>query len=122
MCRQVEIGLHLSEKRNLQLSHKESGCRCIIGQYLVAAVVYAQGIIDNDDRLKEDLSSRYNIKNPHIAVFTKIPVPHTCITHGDISYVFHGILDYGVGYIKGRDVGKQTIDFLAWWFTLDVPC
>jgi hypothetical protein len=56
--------------------------------------------------MKGDLSSRYKITNPHIAVFTELPIPHTRITHGEVSYVFHGLLDYGIGYIKGRDVGK----------------
>jgi hypothetical protein len=91
------------------VSQKEYGCRCIIAQYLSAAVVYAQGIIDKDDAMKRELSSRYNIKNPHIAVFTELTIPHTRITYGEVSYVFHGSLDYAVGYIKGRDVGKLLL-------------
>ena len=91
---------------SFQRYQKESGCRCIIEQYLVAAVVYAQGILDNNQKMKQGVSERFGMTNPQIAVFTGLPVPRTRITYNDIFYTFHGSLDYGVGFIKGRDVGK----------------
>ena len=88
---------------------KESGCRCIIDQCLVAAIAYAQGILESDEHMKQAISNRFRVKNPQIAVFTELPIPHTRITYNDTSYTFHGLLDYGIGFIKGRDLGKQSL-------------
>lgn len=48
---------------------KKSGCRCIIDQYVLAAVLYAQSTISSDRALKKSLDSRYRTNDPHIAVF-----------------------------------------------------
>lgn len=88
-------------------SQKASGCRCIIDQYLLAAVAYAQQIIDNDKDLRKKLRTTYNIDKPHIGVFTEVPVPNTMIkcTGTGMSYTFHGFLDYATGFIHQRDIG-----------------
>jgi hypothetical protein len=85
----------------------------VIDQYLLAAVVYAQMKIDEDQNLRHELFNTYLINNPHIAVFTELQVPHTRITCNGRSYVFHGFLDYGVGFIKARDIGVQTVGFCS---------
>lgn len=81
-----------------------SGCRCIIDQYLLVAVACAQDIIDNDIALADSLSKKYKILKPHIGVFTEHPVPHTTITCDNVSYTFHGVLDYAIGVIEKRDM------------------
>ncbi|KAK7678525.1 hypothetical protein QCA50_018397 [Cerrena zonata] len=85
---------------------KEAGCRCIIDQYLLAAVVYAQEQIDTDKSLQSFLRMTYKIMDPHISVFTELPVPHTTITcdNGNVSYTFHGVLDYAIGFIEAADI------------------
>jgi len=81
----------------------------VIDQYLLAAVVYAQAMIDSDENLRSELFDTYMITDPHVAVFTELQVPHTRVSYNGTSYVFHGSLDYGVGFIKSRDVGMQSI-------------
>ncbi len=89
----------------LLASQKESGCRCVIDQFLLAAAIYAQQIIDTDMNIKDELYARYFIRKPHIAVFTELPIPKTNVSYNGVSYVFHGFLDYGVGLIKSGDQG-----------------
>jgi len=85
----------------------------VIDQYLLAAVVYAQTKINKDQNLQHELFNTYLINN--IAVFTELQVPHTRIgiTCNGRSYVFHGFLDYGVGFIKACDIGVQTVGFYS---------
>ena len=96
-----------------------SGCRCTIDQYLLAAVVYAQSLVDSCKQLNDSLSTRHTIKKPHIAVFREIYIPKTRITHGAISYVFHGVLDYALGFIGGRDIRESKPGVLHTYLTLD---
>lgn len=77
----------------------ESGCRSIIHQCLISAVVYAQQCIDNDPQLKATLCQTYEIMDPHVAVFTDLPVPKTMIG-SDVTYMFHGFLDFALGFIS----------------------
>lgn len=105
MFRQVNTVLNIP-CHSLYHPQKESGCRSIIHQYLVAAVVYAQGIIDKDPKIMESISNRFGVKDPQLAVFAELPIPPTRITHNDTFYDFHGFLDYGIDLIKGRDVCK----------------
>ncbi|KIL58574.1 hypothetical protein M378DRAFT_181226 [Amanita muscaria Koide BX008] len=89
-------------KKHFSLS-KESGCRCVIDQFLLAAATYAQQIINTDDRIKASLTARYFIRKPHVAVFTELQIPKTTVSHNGVSYIFHGFLDYGIGLIRSGD-------------------
>lgn len=92
----------------LLASQKESGCRCVIDQFLLAAAIYAQQIIDTDMNIKDELYAKYFIRKPHVVVFTELPIPQTTVNNNGVSYVFHGFLDYGVGLIKSGDQGVRT--------------
>jgi hypothetical protein len=100
---------------------KESGCRCIIDQYLTAALVYAQGIVKQDSNLKKTLEEEYRVEDPHLAVFTELQVPHARVEYNQVYYVFHGFLDYPVGFIRELDImsarslcGPMNIDSLRY--------
>jgi len=84
---------------------KESGCRCLIDQYLFYAIVYAQSIIDKDEGVRATLTDRCGFKHPHLAVFPELAIPLTRITceQTQATYVFHGLLDYGICFIKQQD-------------------
>ncbi|KAK7686122.1 hypothetical protein QCA50_010934 [Cerrena zonata] len=84
----------------------EAGCRSIIGQFLIAAVVYAQEQIDTDSKLQSSLRRTYKIMKPHISVFSNLHIPHTTITcdSDNVSYTFHGVLDYAIGFIEADDI------------------
>ncbi|KAF8508593.1 hypothetical protein BU17DRAFT_99676 [Hysterangium stoloniferum] len=84
---------------NLSASIK-SGARWLIDQYILAAVTYAQDIFDNDEQLKQEMDHKYRIDAPLIAVFPGLPIPFTTITCGNNSHTFHGVLDYGIGFIS----------------------
>jgi hypothetical protein len=63
----------------------------------------------------------YKIMDPHIAVFTELPVPDTKIESGDVSYTFHGYLDYALGFISADDTRTYPLlfcfsVFLLIWF------
>src|SRR5260221_8797585 len=45
---------------------KKSGCRCVIDQFLLAAAIYAQQIIDTDMNIKDELFAKYFIRKPHV--------------------------------------------------------
>jgi hypothetical protein len=66
-------------------------------------------MIDTDTNIKAELYARYFIRKPHVAVFTELPIPKTTVSHNDVSYVFHGFFDYGIGLIRSGDEGAQTI-------------
>jgi hypothetical protein len=74
--------------------------------------VYAQSLIDSDEKLSRSLSVQYAIKQPHVAVFTEVAIPKTRITRASDSYVFHGILDYAIGFIPGREVREFNLGML----------
>ncbi|KIY66592.1 hypothetical protein CYLTODRAFT_455205 [Cylindrobasidium torrendii FP15055 ss-10] len=90
--------------------NKESGCRSLIDQYIFYAMLYAQNIIDTDDAVRQLLAARYNFKHPHVAVFSNLSIPSTRITHAQtgVTYAFHGLLDYGLCFIKSRDKEMLT--------------
>jgi len=77
----------------------------VISQYLLAAAIYAQQIIDTDMNVKDELSATYFIRKPHVAVFPELPIPKTTVSNNGVSYVFHGFLDYAVSLIKSGDQG-----------------
>lgn len=66
----------------------------MIDQFLLAAVIYAQNILDQDVAAGDDVAKRYGIEDPFIAVFTEVPIPYTKVRCGNASYTFHGVLDY----------------------------
>jgi len=70
---------------------------------------YAQQVIDTDTDIKAALYARYFIRQPHVAVFTELPILKTAASHNGVSYVFHGFHHYGVGLIKSGDLGVHTI-------------
>lgn len=82
------------------------GSRYLVDQYLLAAVLYAQDIIN------KGIVSKVN--DPHVAVFTELQIPPTKITCGEKSYTFHGSWDYAVGMIEAMD--KRTISRLRYSF------
>jgi hypothetical protein len=82
------------------LLQEECGARCLIDQYVLAAVVYAQTILDSDEDLKQQMEQKYRVGDPHIAVFPELPIPLITVTCGNTLYSFHGVLDYGIGYIS----------------------
>ena len=90
----------------------------MIDQFLVAAVIYAQTILDQDVAVRCDVVKHYKIKNPYVAVFTEVPIPYTKVRCGNTSYTFHGVLDYGVGFISTKLKGKLIYPLLVSYFTL----
>ena len=96
----------------------ESGARCLIDQFLVAAVIYAQSILDLDVAVRDDVFEHYQIDSPFVAVFTEVPIPYTKVRCGNTSYTFHGVLDYGVGFISTTLKGKLIYPFLFSYFTV----
>ncbi|KAF5377857.1 hypothetical protein D9615_006731 [Tricholomella constricta] len=64
--------------------------------------------IDSDENLRTEIINSYMVTDPHVAVFTKFQVPHTRVSYNETSHVFHGSLDYGVGFIKSCDVVSLT--------------
>jgi hypothetical protein len=72
-------------------------------------VTCAQLAIDTDKDIKADLTARYLIRKPHVAVFTELPIPKTTVSRNGVSYVFYGFLDYGVGLIKRDEKGVQIL-------------
>jgi hypothetical protein len=89
----------------------------MIDPFLVAAVIYAQTILDQDVAVKDGVVKRYKISNPYVAVFTEVPIPYTKVRCGNTSYTFHGVLDYGVGFISTKLKGK-FIYLLVSYFTV----
>jgi hypothetical protein len=90
----------------------------MIDQFLVAAVIYAQTILDQDVAVRDDVVKRYKISNPYVAVFTEVPIPYTKVRCGNTSYTFHGVLDYGVGFISTKLKGKLIYLLLVSYFTV----
>jgi hypothetical protein len=105
-----------------QLLQIELGCRCIITQYLTSAAVYAQKYIDEDPQLKSCLGKMYKIMelDPHIAVFNDLPVPDTKVASGDVSYTFHGNLDYALGFISAFWICIYLFSLLFFFFPADL--
>jgi hypothetical protein len=99
----------------LHLIQNDSGTRCMIDQFLVAAVIYAQTVLDQNEVIKADIVKHFKIDNPYVTVFTKV----TKVQLGNTSYTFCGILDYRVGFIstmlKGNlHVTSPFISLLRW--------
>ncbi|KAF8336695.1 hypothetical protein F5887DRAFT_986646, partial [Amanita rubescens] len=90
---------HIRKHFNLT---NESGARCMIDQFLVAGVIYAQTILDQNVAVRDDVVKHYKINNPYVAVFTEVPIPYTKVRCGNTSYTFHGVLDYGIGFISTK--------------------
>jgi hypothetical protein len=90
----------------------------MIDQFLVAAVIYAQTILDQDVAVRDDVVKNYKINNPYVAVFTEVPIPYTKVRCGNTSYTFHGVLDYGVGFISTKLKGKLIYPLLVSYFTV----
>ncbi|KAF8516914.1 hypothetical protein BU17DRAFT_92279 [Hysterangium stoloniferum] len=72
---------HVQKHFNLT---SESGARCIIDQLLVAGVIYAQAILDDDRHksVRAEILKRHRINNPRVAVFTELPIPYTKLPGG----------------------------------------
>ncbi|KAF8522408.1 hypothetical protein BU17DRAFT_86961 [Hysterangium stoloniferum] len=87
-CQSMTAHFNLSFARDLP--QMDSGVRCLIDQYILAAVTYAQTIFDSDEQLKQEMDRKYRVDVPHIAVFPGLPIPYTTITCGNNSYTFHG--------------------------------
>lgn len=86
----------------------QSGSRCMIDQFLLSAVVYAQSIIDHDPQLKAQLCKRYRILDPHITIFTDVDIPDGVeIAYRETMFLFYGPLDYAMGFVNAKDVRKN---------------
>ena len=101
------------------LIQSKSGARHMIDQFLVAAVIYAQAVLDQNEVIKAEIAERFDIDNPHVAVFTHVWIPDTKVQRGNTSYSFYGTLDYGFGFIstmlKGNlPVTPLLISLLRW--------
>jgi hypothetical protein len=92
----------------------------MIDQFLVAAVIYAQTILIQDVIVRNDVVKRYKINNPYVAVFTEVPIPYTKVRCGNKSYTFHGVLDYGVGFISTKLKGELIYPPHVSYFTVIV--
>ncbi|KAF8907531.1 hypothetical protein CPB85DRAFT_836645 [Mucidula mucida] len=97
----TEARRHLPRHFNIST---ESGCRCLVDEYILTAVVYAQKIIEQDTVLTSTLRQTYHIMHPHIAVFSEQSIPQTVIACEDTSYTFYGTWDYALGYISVDDI------------------
>ena len=89
----------------------------MIDQFLVAAVIYAQSILDQNVSVMDDIVEKYEIGSPYVAVFTEVPIPYTKVRCGNTSYTFHGVLDYGIGYISTTLKGKLIYFLSTSYFT-----
>jgi hypothetical protein len=81
----------------------------MIDQFLVAAVVYAQNILDQDVAVRDVVFEDHQVDDPHVAVFAEVPIPYTKVRCGNKFYTFHGVLDYGVGFISATLKGKLSL-------------
>lgn len=90
----------------------------MINQFLIAAVIYAQTILDQDITVRDDIFKHYKINNPYVVVFTEVPIPYTKVQCVNMSYTFHGILDYGVGFISTKLKGKLIYPILVSYFAV----
>ncbi|KAF8522409.1 hypothetical protein BU17DRAFT_86964 [Hysterangium stoloniferum] len=82
---------------------KESDARCHANQYVLAAAIYAQTILDGDKQLKQEMDRKHGVDDAHVAVFPELTIPFTTITRCNNFYTFHGVIDYGIGYISDED-------------------
>ncbi|KAF8688701.1 hypothetical protein AX14_003437 [Amanita brunnescens Koide BX004] len=89
-------------KTHLNLS-KGSGAHCLVDQYILAAVIYAQSILDSDEMLKHEMDRKHKVSDPHIAVFPELQIPLTTVTCGNNSYAFRGVLDHGIGFMSDAE-------------------
>jgi hypothetical protein len=90
----------------------------MIDQFLVAAVIYAQTILDQDVAVRDDVVNHYKINNPYVVVFTEVPIPYTKVRCGNMSYMFRGVLAYGVGCISTKLKGKLIYLLLVSYLTV----
>ncbi|KAG1881107.1 hypothetical protein F4604DRAFT_1746488 [Suillus subluteus] len=82
----------------------QQGCRSIISQISLAAVVYAQTKFDEETR--NDLSDLdIYASNLLVAISDQLQIPPTWFTCDQQSYVFEGCLDYSVRFTHPRRNG-----------------
>ena len=73
----------------LNLFQRNSGCRCIVGQYLLATVIYAQDRISQAHTLADSVCGKYTVgwirilassrttQSPHITITCDVKVSYT---------------------------------------------
>jgi hypothetical protein len=81
----------------------------MIDQFLVAAIIHAQNVLDLDEAIKADIVKHFKVNQPYIAVFTEVPIGHTKVQCGNTSCTFHGLLDYGIGFIPMMQKSKLVV-------------